>query len=129
MQSAIRRPRALGEDSHEPSGTYDLDRGRHGFTDGTGIVRGHGYDPSAGQDPAQQRLVDVLHLGQKHDPAVWDHERQQQRIQEGDVIGRYDRAALARDVLEAGDLGPEQQMQRGTQQHELQEQPEDRRTI
>jgi hypothetical protein len=41
------------------------------------------------------------------------------------MIGRDDGAAGWRDVLQAGDLGPEQQSQRQAGHHELQEPPED----
>jgi glycerol kinase len=129
VQPAVRRPRPLGEDPDEASRTHDLDRRRHGLADRTRIVRRDRYDAGPGQDPAQQGLVDVLDLGQEHDPAVRDDERQQQGIKEGDMVGRDDRAALPRDVLQSGDLGTEQHVQRRAEQDELEEQPEGRRTI
>ena len=125
VQPAIGRPRALGEDANEPPGTYGLGRRRHGPADRTRIVRGHGYDAGPGQDPAQRRLVDVLHLGQEHEPTAGDEQRKHQGIKERDMIGCDNGAAGSRDVLQAGDLGPEQQSQRQARQHELQEPPED----
>src|SRR5690606_23931338 len=98
----------------------------------TGVERGlrrgaagpvDGNLPDAGEEPLLQpalesRLGEVLELRGKGDTAA-EHQRQEKRVRDGEVVTGEDGAAPLRDVLRPLDGRPEEEAQQWTEKDPL----------
>ena len=123
VEAAITRASALGVDAEQRTLAQDTKSGAQRRLGGAtpGAVDGH--LPRRGHEqPRQQSLepwrVEVVALGQERDLAT-AYERQEDRVGERQVIAREDGRALAREMLQAGDLRAIQQAQPRTDEDVL----------
>src|SRR6476619_2327930 len=130
VEPAVRRARALGVDAEQLAAAQDLEPAAQGGLAGSAAGPVDGQLPDTLEEGRREAALDaptreVVGLGQERHPAR-HHQRQEDRVREGQVVAGEDRRTLRGDVLLPLDPRAEQQLEDGSEHNRLEHPVEQR---